>query len=444
MSPPQCKLGALFKPLLPLPHMQEVVVMSRGTEPPRESENQHETGPNPSSLNNGGAPPKEPPQIITKRPLSRDASEDTPDNTGQDCVEMVNMETSGSTLPIPGSGLENQGRAASMPRLNAERNQLRLSPGNHLTTVPDASPMRRSASSVTPHRPQEVNLRDYTLEKPSQDSRTHHRHHHHHCHHRRDRDRDRERDKEKRQRSLDTPVGGHPVAAAAVVPVEARSEPAPRERPHDRGRSHERKHQHSSVDKQRYYSCDRYCSREHCRTSTKSATASCAASPRDEQDTSNKQGSGWVSSSCSSPVRGRRQLPQTPQTPRPGVAYKTAHSSPVAFALSAGRLSRGLSEHGPLRHSGSHHVPCPVTRICSEPFLGGGPAEVSPYRSLREQLNVLPYVELSSRTAQPPPSFPQHRPGVPNGYHLSFGGRTSPRAPRVASYYQEADEDDWC
>lgn len=81
----------------------------------------------------------------------------------------------------------------------------------HSQTVPDASSMRRSASTVTPQRPQEVNLRDYTLEKPSQD-RPHHRHHHHHCHHRRDRDR--ERDREKRQRSLDTPLGGQPPTSA--------------------------------------------------------------------------------------------------------------------------------------------------------------------------------------------------------------------------------------
>lgn len=79
-------------------------------------------------------------------------------------------------------------------------------------SVLDASPMKRSASTVTPQRPQEVNLRDYTLEKPSQD-RPHHHHHHHRCHHRRDRDRDRDKDREKRQRSLDTPLGGQPPSA---------------------------------------------------------------------------------------------------------------------------------------------------------------------------------------------------------------------------------------
>uniref|UniRef100_A0A8C4HJW2 Voltage-dependent N-type calcium channel subunit alpha n=1 Tax=Dicentrarchus labrax TaxID=13489 RepID=A0A8C4HJW2_DICLA len=341
---------------------------------------------------------------------------------------------------------------------------LPVSPSLLPQSVADTSPMKRSASTVAPQRPQEVNLRDYTLEKPSQD-RPHHRHHHHRCHHRRDRDKD--RDREKRQRSLDTPLGGQ-----APTPGEPASDPAaPRERAHDRGRSHERKHHHSSADKQRYYSCDRYCSREHCHT--KSATASCAASPSEGQETSNKQGSGWVkgspvalSSSSSTPSRGRRQLPQTPLTPRPGVAYKTANSSPVhcvssQTSLSPGRLSRGLSEHNALRHSGSRHFPCPVTRISSEPFLGQGHDEAlgSLYSSLRDQLDVFqdaasvspsPCVGRSSRTALPRMMgallpAPQQNLGVPNGYHLSFGGSTSPgsgvRAPR---YYQEAEEDEWC
>lgn len=60
-----------------------------------------------------------------------------------------------------------------------------------------------------------------------------------------------------------------------------------KKRAHDRGRSHERKTHHTSGEKQRYYSCDRYCNREQCHT--KSATASCATSPTEGQETSNKQ-----------------------------------------------------------------------------------------------------------------------------------------------------------
>uniref|UniRef100_A0A4W6G503 Voltage-dependent N-type calcium channel subunit alpha n=1 Tax=Lates calcarifer TaxID=8187 RepID=A0A4W6G503_LATCA len=350
------------------------------------------------------------------------------------------------------------------PKLHENDKYLCLSLSLPPQSVPDASPMKRSASTVAPQRPHVVNLREYTLEKPSQE-RPHHHHHHHRCHHRRDRDKDRDRDREKRQRSLDTPLGGQPPGSAASDPA------ASRERAHDRGRSHERKHHHSSADKHRYYSCDRFCSREHCHTKT--ATTSCAASPSEGQETSNKQGSGWVkgspvamSSSSSTPSHGRRQLPQTPLTPRPGVAYKTANSSPVhcvssQASLSPGRLSRGLSEHNTLWHSSSHHFPCPVTRISSEPFLGRshGDALGSPYSSLQDQLDVFqdvaslspsPRAGCSSRTALPRMMgallpAPQQNLGVPNGYHFSFGGNTSPgsgvRAPR---YYKEAEEDEWC
>uniref|UniRef100_A0A8C7TEN4 Voltage-dependent N-type calcium channel subunit alpha n=1 Tax=Oncorhynchus mykiss TaxID=8022 RepID=A0A8C7TEN4_ONCMY len=364
-------------------------------------------------------------------------------------VEMRKMDTSDSTVPGPGSGLESQGRAVSMPRLNAE-----------LQPVPDCSPMKRSASTHAPQRPQEANLRDYTLETPSIQERPHH-HHHHRCHHRRERD--------KKQRSLDrTPSTADPAA-----------EPSSRDRVQDRGRSHERKNHSTAGEKQRYYSCDRYGSREHCHT-TKSATTSCATSPSEVQDPSiNKQGSGSVkcspvmmTSGASTPSRGRRQLPQTPLTPRPGVAYKTANSSPVHFVsaqcssglptLSPGRLSRGLSEHNALLHSGSSHIPSPVTRISSEPFLGYSHREAqgqgSLYCSLRDEL-LSPYAARarSPRTAQPQmgpgplhlPPPPQQSHAVPNGYHFTFGGigNASPesgsgaRAPR---YYHEADEDEWC
>uniref|UniRef100_A0A673ZJY9 Voltage-dependent N-type calcium channel subunit alpha n=1 Tax=Salmo trutta TaxID=8032 RepID=A0A673ZJY9_SALTR len=335
--------------------------------------------------------------------------------------------------------------------------------------VPDCSPMKRSASTHAPQRPQEANLRDYTLETPSIQERPHH-HHHHRCHHRRERD--------KKQRVM--PLPSTPTLTLAITQnPDPAAEPSSRDRVQDRGRSHERKHHSTAGEKQRYYSCDRYGSREHCHT-TKSATASCATSPSEVQDPSiNKQGSGSVkcspvmmTSGASTPSRGRRQLPQTPLTPRPGVAYKTANSSPVHFVsaqcgsglptLSPGRLSRGLSEHNALLHSGSSHIPSPVTRISSEPFLGYSHREAqgqgSLYCSLRDEL-LSPYAARarSPRTALPQmgpgplhlPPPPQQSHAVPNGYHFTFGGigNASPgsgsgaRAPR---YYHEADEDEWC
>ncbi|CDQ74776.1 unnamed protein product [Oncorhynchus mykiss] len=459
----QGKVGALFKPILPLTYKQEkekekAINNMEPPSPPCSTTEAHCEPGHDGTMKGSSSWVSEKSREVhrprNKTPVQRGQSEDVPNTTlPQESVEMRKMDTSDSTVPGPGSGLESQGRAVSMPRLNAE-----------LQPVPDCSPMKRSASTHAPQRPQEANLRDYTLETPSIQERPHH-HHHHRCHHRRERD--------KKQRSLDR------TPSTAGTPGDPAAEPSSRDRVQDRGRSHERKNHSTAGEKQRYYSCDRYGSREHCHT-TKSATTSCATSPSEVQDPSiNKQGSGSVkcspvmmTSGASTPSRGRRQLPQTPLTPRPGVAYKTANSSPVHFVsaqcssglptLSPGRLSRGLSEHNALLHSGSSHIPSPVTRISSEPFLGYSHREAqgqgSLYCSLRDEL-LSPYAARarSPRTAQPQmgpgplhlPPPPQQSHAVPNGYHFTFGGigNASPesgsgaRAPR---YYHEADEDEWC
>uniref|UniRef100_A0A4W5P5X8 Voltage-dependent N-type calcium channel subunit alpha n=1 Tax=Hucho hucho TaxID=62062 RepID=A0A4W5P5X8_9TELE len=297
----QGKVGALFKPILPLTYKQEKAKEKaiNNMKPPCEllPQPQPQALPRPSStlLNNGGTLPghdgtmkgssswvseksREVHRPRSKRPVQRGQSEDVPDTTlPQESVEMRKIDPGDSTVPGPGSGLESQGRAVSMPRLNAEmqRSQSRHSPGTLLAPVPDCSPMKRSASTHAPQRPIESNLRDYTLETPSIQERPHHHHHHHRCHHRRERD--------KKQRSLDR------TPSTAGTPGDPAAEPSSRDRVQDRGRSHERKHHSTAGEKQRYYSCDRYGSREHCHT-TKSATASCATSPSEVQDPSiNKQ-----------------------------------------------------------------------------------------------------------------------------------------------------------
>uniref|UniRef100_A0A3B4TFR4 Voltage-dependent N-type calcium channel subunit alpha n=1 Tax=Seriola dumerili TaxID=41447 RepID=A0A3B4TFR4_SERDU len=132
--------------------------------------------------------------------------------------------------------------------------------------IVDLSPIRRSASSLTPQRHQEVGLREYDLERPGLD-RAHHHHHHHRCHRRRD------KDKDKKQKSLDR--------AASVQPsTEGLSRERARER--DRSRPHERRHHSSAGEKQRYYSCERYGSREQCHA--KSAGPSRSTSPGEGQD----------------------------------------------------------------------------------------------------------------------------------------------------------------
>ncbi|KAJ3603533.1 hypothetical protein NHX12_028278 [Muraenolepis orangiensis] len=244
----------------------------------------------------------------------------------------------------------------------------------------------------------------------------------------------------------------------------------------------ELQHRHAPPEKQRYYSCDRYCGRDHCHA--RSANASCATSPSETHEAGfSKQGSSWVrgslatlSSTSSTPSRGRRQLPQTPPTPRPSVAYKTTSgSSPVHLAsgpssLSPGRLTRGVSEHHALRHSVSsyRHVPCPVTRISSEPFLGQGcgyepllgpgqggycyghPRSASPCGSLQDGSSSspgslapgpFPGARPPDYSGPPLPPSPRHSLRVPNGYPFGFPSSGGPRAPR---YYQEVEEDEWC
>ncbi|XP_030647621.1 calcium channel, voltage-dependent, N type, alpha 1B subunit, a [Chanos chanos] len=477
----QNKVGALIEPILPLTHIQDQP--PNNTDSP--SEPQTQTRPSSTALNNGrthqstdGAIRASSSWVTEKtkedhksrrRPISRGQSEDVPNaNTVQESVEMKKMEHSSHS--VPSAGLEGQGRAVSMPKLNAEmqRSHSRHSPGTMLAPIPDTSPMRRSASTFAPQRPQEVNLRDYTLEKPAQERPHHHHHHHHHhrCHHR--------REKDKKQRSLDRSPSGQPPGTLGDLA----GDPATREKAHhDRGRSHERKHHSSSAEKQRYYSCDRYGSREHCHG--KSATTSCATSPSGGQDAGfNKQGSGsakgsllTLTSGASTPSRGRRQLPQTPLTPRPSVAYRTTNSSPVGFldallppqSPSPGRLSRGLSEHNGLLHSGSPS-PSPVTRISSEPFLSP-PYCGPPHEALLvfQEPSAVPWTTGPVATApQPPPQLlvgPRRgRVTLPNGYHFTGGTAVTPTpfspqhhhqagpsaAGRVPRYYPETEENEWC
>uniref|UniRef100_A0A8C2IMI8 Voltage-dependent N-type calcium channel subunit alpha-1B n=1 Tax=Cyprinus carpio TaxID=7962 RepID=A0A8C2IMI8_CYPCA len=317
------------------------------------------------------------------------------------------------------------------------------------TTQPiaDVSPMRRSTSTLTPQRGvREVNLSDYDLERPKmapgqtltqERERAHHHHHHHHhrCQRRRD----------KKHKSLDR---------------------------RDRGRSHERKHHSSSAveRKQRYYSCDRYGSHEQ--GHSVSAGPSRSTSPGEPHDPNRlKQGVNTAkgtsvvhTSGTSTPCRGRRQLPQTPLTPRPAVAYKTANSSPVQLntAQSTGpcptRLSRGLSEHDALLSGSTHRQsPVPVTRIGSDPNLGPLQKDshlsesddfhdaLSTYGTGHSPRTATSIAHTSSGVAPTSTLLSRSQSGVPNGYHYSLGVNAAPGSSgRASGSYQETERDDWC
>ncbi|XP_073496396.1 voltage-dependent N-type calcium channel subunit alpha-1B isoform X5 [Phyllobates terribilis] len=347
-----------------------------------------------------------------------------PQQQGKQSVEMKEISQNLTNGDHP-TGLETQGRAVSMPRLAADAHP-----------ITDSSPMKRSVSTLAPtQRPQ---MYEYSLERVPHE-RSHQ--HHHRCHRR----------KEKKQKSMERSPQNEDI------------ESAPRERRQERGRSQERKQQPpSSSEKQRFYSCDRYGSRDsgHPRHSDHSR----AQSPSSGQEHStHRQGSGsangsprLTSSGASTPCRAvRRQLPQTPLTPRPSVTYRTAHSSPVHFggpSYSPGRLSRGLSEHNTLLYSDSPSPSaCTVTRIGSDPYLGPRPDSDSycpmPEDTLTFEEALASNSGRSSRTSYVS-SLTSHSHQlcrVPNGYHYALGLSTgSGSAPRVRSYYHEADEDDWC
>ncbi|XP_068928791.1 voltage-dependent N-type calcium channel subunit alpha-1B [Petaurus breviceps papuanus] len=391
----------------------------------------------------------------TRMPLERGHSAEIP--VGQPSKQAVEMQemaqdvTSGEPQP----GLESQGRAASMPRLAAE-----------MQPIPDTSPMKRSISTLAPQRPHGSHLYEYGLERVSSGQPQHH--HHHRCHRRRD----------KKQKSLDKcpsqsadgdGAPNHSVGMAA--PSGEGPAPCKHERKQERGRSQERKQlSSSSSEKQRFYSCDRFGSRDP--SQPKSSNGSRPISPPGGQEPGpHRQGSGSVNGSpllstsgASTPGRGgRRQLPQTPLTPRPSITYKTANSSPVHFTgfqtslptFSPGRLSRGLSEHNALLQRDSlSQPPTPVSRIGSDPYLGHRDHSDSSYRALPE--DTLTFEEAvatnsgrSSRTSYVSSLTSQshHLRRVPNGYHCSLGlssgpGPGSSRARQ--SYYHQADEDDWC
>uniref|UniRef100_A0A8C1L9L8 Voltage-dependent N-type calcium channel subunit alpha n=1 Tax=Cyprinus carpio TaxID=7962 RepID=A0A8C1L9L8_CYPCA len=322
------------------------------------------------------------------------------------------------------------------------------------TTQPiaDVSPMRRSTSSLTPQRG--------TLTQERERAHHHHHHHHHRCQRRRD----------KKHKSLDRAINEEQPPPAADPNTE--SLPRERARERDRGRSHERKHHSSSAveRKQRYYSCDRYGSHEQ--GHSVSAGPSRSTSPGEPYDPNRlKQGVNTAkgtsvvhTSGTSTPCRGRRQLPQTPLTPRPAVAYKTANSSPVQLntAQSTGpcptRLSRGLSEHDALLSGSTHRQsPVPVTRIGSDPNLGPLQKDshlsesddfhdaLSTYGTGHSPRTATSIAHTSSGVAPTSTLLSRSQSGVPNGYHYSLGVNAAPGSSgRASGSYQETERDDWC
>ncbi|XP_054440719.1 voltage-dependent N-type calcium channel subunit alpha-1B [Pteronotus mesoamericanus] len=386
-----------------------------------------------------------------RTPLERGHSTEIPvAQPGKPAVDVQAQSTAlGGADGEPQPGLESQGRAASMPRLAAGTQP-----------ASDASPMKRSISTLAPQRPRAAPLCHAALGRaPAGQAAAHH---HHRCHRRRDR---KQKSLEKGP-SLSADADGAPSSAAGPGPPPGDA-PAGgrRERRQERGRSQERRQpSSSSSEKQRFYSCDRFGGREppQPRPALGSHPTSPTAGPEPgppRQGAGSANGSPLLSTSgASTPGRGgRRQLPQTPLTPRPSITYKTAHSSPVHFAgaqtglpaFSPGRLSRGLSEHNALLQRDSLSQPlAPSSRIGSDPYLGQrldseAAAAPQPEDVLTFEEAVATNSGRSSRTSYVSSLTSQSHPlrRVPNGYHCTLGLSSGGRARHS---YHHPDQDPWC
>ncbi|XP_053705164.1 voltage-dependent N-type calcium channel subunit alpha-1B isoform X1 [Synchiropus splendidus] len=496
---PQSKLGALFRPVLPLTHIPEVEPPSpspKQPSPPRiepdpriKESDTTATTTNASSLMVNKETLARPNQRTAmkhsqsgdvlqsaqkpkgRRKLQRGQSEDVPYSRPQEVVEMKPVENVSDNEAYP--TMDGHCRAASLPRLNAEyyRSHPRHAPGTHLAPIVDLSPIKRSASSLTPQNHLEGGLSDYNLLRPGTalspagsgqvQDRGHHHHHHHRC---------RRREKDKKQRSLDGAASVQPSSTVgSFTDPSAEGLTRERARERDRSRPHERRHHSSAGEKHRYYSCERYGSREQCHA--KSAGPSRSTSPGEGPDAGYHRQPGStvvkLSSSGVTPGRSRRQLPQTPLTPRPAVTYKTANSSPISSSTSAAmlghqtRFSHGLSEHERL-HGCSDESPIPVTRIGSDPNLNRHPqgtqqAQVEETEDFHDAVSshtdglsargvAASTSSASHATAAVPATVPttQGWAGVvPNGYHFALGVNSA-SAGRGTGSLRERDEEDWC
>ncbi|XP_067244933.1 calcium channel, voltage-dependent, P/Q type, alpha 1A subunit, b [Chanodichthys erythropterus] len=400
--------------------------------------------------------------------------------------------------------MEGHGRTISMPRLSADNQRRRHRPrGSNLSTITDTSPMRRSTSSLVHGRSgRGVRLDDYSLERVVSEEG------HRHGPRRRERDRDRERDRSHRtsERSLARYTDADTGLGTDLSTTTQSGDLPPKERERERGRAKDRRHHHhhhhhhSSVDKERYGHERDYHRHPHDR-SDRQWSRSPSEGRGHRQGSSSVSGSPVPSTSgTSTPRRGRRQLPQTPSTPRPHVTYSPAVRKPPYGSPGQGRLRSPSPRHfSPPGHEPPYHLP---TSRHASPHHGSprhasprSPRHASPrsprhgrwgpppdslegdgpfydrdyeyerhheppaYEQSLSQGNPHPHPHphpRSPRTARHgPPSHPRR---MPNGYRSSSpsphrrGPHPGPhrpphgRGPRKGLHeqYSETDEDDWC
>ncbi|MXQ97227.1 hypothetical protein E5288_WYG011663 [Bos mutus] len=291
-------------------------------------------------------------------------------------VEMREMGRDGYSDSEHYFPVEGQARAASMPRLPAENQRRRGRPrGNNLSTISDTSPMKRSASVLGPKARR---LDDYSLERvPPEENQRHHQR-------RRDRGHRTSERSLGRYTDVDTGLGTDLSMTTQSGDLPSKERDQERGRPKDRKhRQHHHHHHHHHPpppDKERYTQ-ERP---EHGRPRARDQRWSRSPSEGREH-MAHRQGSSSVSGSpapstsgTSTPRRGRRQLPQTPSTPRPHVSYspvirKAGGSGPQQQQQPAARPGR-TAPSGPRRYPGPVAEPLAGER----PPTGGHGSSRSP------------------------------------------------------------------
>ncbi|XP_062386882.1 voltage-dependent P/Q-type calcium channel subunit alpha-1A [Sardina pilchardus] len=358
-------------------------------------------------------------------------------------------------------------------------------------TITDNSPMKRSASSLGHGRCQRMGRGsdDYALDHAIPEEGPRHGH------------RRRERSHRASERSLSRYTDADTGLGTDLSTTTQSGDLPPKEkergeRDRDRGRAKDRKHHHhhhhhhSSLDKERYtpdrpdYGHRQPRERDHRWSRSPSEGRECGPH---RQGSSSVSGSPVPSTSgTSTPRRGRRQLPQTPATPRPHVTYSPVVRKPGNHG------SPRQGRHGP-PPSGRWGPPTPDGSPEGDGCFYEDEAEDYDYRERHEppayeqnptQGNPHPHAHpnhphpnhpqhphpphpnhpRSPRTSRhgPPPGGPRR---LPNGYrssspspHHHHGGQPvpqhpgthkppHPRGPRgkgLHEPYSETDEDDWC
>uniref|UniRef100_A0A9J8CWM2 Voltage-dependent P/Q-type calcium channel subunit alpha-1A n=1 Tax=Cyprinus carpio carpio TaxID=630221 RepID=A0A9J8CWM2_CYPCA len=402
-----------------------------------------------------------------------------PDDMADNCrqsqtVEMREMGRDGYSDTEHYLPMEGHGRAVSMPRLPADNQPRRKGRhrGDNLTTITDNSSMKRSASSLG-HGRQGRSIRgeDYSMDRviPEEGHRHGHRH----------RDHSHRASERSLSRYTDADTGLGTDLSTTTQSGDLPSKERDRGRAKDRKHHHHHHHHNGSLDKEHYgHERERG---DYGHRQSRERDHRWSRSPSEGRDS--VSGSPVPSTSgTSTPRRGRRQLPQTPATPRPHVTYSPVVRKPIGGTPPPGQQNRlpaptshRFSPPGPEPPLPPHHHPSPPNHgsphSTRHAHWGPGPAESMEgdgfyndqdyefnhhkppsYEQSPVQGNPHPHSPRTSRHSTPPQGQPHLR-RMPNGYrssspppHQGTHKPPHPRGPRKGLHepYSETDEDDWC